>query len=118
MEDDPAVRLLVVNLLQRCGYTVLLAATGVAALEVWAKHKAQVQLLLTDMIMPDGMTGRELALRLKQEQPGLKVIYTSGYSAEIVGKGHALFDGNDFLQKPFSPLLLAQTVRTCLDRGK
>ncbi|HTI99963.1 MAG TPA: response regulator [Dongiaceae bacterium] len=118
VEDDPAVRLLVVNLLQRCGYTVLLAATGVAALEVWAKHKAQVQLLLTDMIMPDGMTGRELALRLKQEQPGLKVIYTSGYSAEIVGKGHALFDGNDFLQKPFSPLLLAQTVRTCLDRGK
>ena len=116
VEDDPAVRLLVSNLLQRSGYTVLVAPTGITALEVWKEHKTRIQLVLTDMIMPDGMTGRELANRLKQERPGLKVIYTSGYSAEVVGKGHALLDGTDFLQKPYSPLTLAQTVRACLDR--
>jgi nitrogen-specific signal transduction histidine kinase/CheY-like chemotaxis protein len=116
VEDEPALRLLVSNLLQRCGYTVLLAASGVAALDVWKEHHARIQLLLTDMIMPDGMTGRELAERLKREKPELKVICTSGYSAEIVGKGHALIEGADFLQKPYSPLQLTTVVRACLDR--
>ena len=116
VEDDSAVRLLVSNCLQRRGYTVLSAVSGVAALEVWKEHKDRIQLLLTDMVMPDGMMGSELAERLQKEKPKLKVIYSSGYSAEVVGKGHTFFEGINFLQKPYPPLKLAQTVRACLDR--
>lgn len=115
VEDEPAVRLLVANLLQRCGYTVLTAATGVAALEVWKEHQDKIQLLLTDMIMPGGMTGRELAERLRAERQSLKVIYTSGYSVDILEKAPALVDGFNFLQKPYQSAKLAQTVRNCLD---
>lgn len=116
VEDEPALRLLVSNLLQRCGYTVLTAVSGVAALDVWKGNQERVTLLLTDMIMPDGMTGRELAETLKREKPQLKVICTSGYSAEVVGKSHSLLEGADFVQKPYSPMQLMQAIRTCLDR--
>ncbi|MGA2280637.1 MAG: response regulator [Verrucomicrobiota bacterium] len=116
VEDEQPVRLLVGNLLQRCGYTVLLAVSGIAALDVWEKHKDGIQLLLTDMVLPDGMMGRELAEKLKGEKPQLKVIYTSGYSANVVGKGPSLVEGINFLQKPYHPHKLAQTVRDCLDR--
>jgi len=115
-EDEPAVRSLVDNLLRRCGYTVLTAESGVAALEVWKGHRDKIQLLLTDMIMPDGMTGFDLAQRLRSEQPGLKVVYTSGYSADIFGKDSTLIRDGHFLQKPYHPHQLAQTVRDCLDQ--
>ena len=115
VEDEPAVRLLVSNLLQRCGYTVLLAASGVAALNVWKTEKERVDLLLTDMVMPDGMSGRDLARVLQRDKPGLKIIYTSGYSAAVSGDGPALTEGVNFLQKPYPPYHLAKTVRACLD---
>jgi CheY-like chemotaxis protein len=115
-EDEPAVRSLVDNLLRRCGYTVLTAESGVAALEVWKGHRDKIQLLLTDMVMPDGMTGFDLAQRLRSEQPELKVIYTSGYSADIFGKDSTLIRDGLFLQKPYHPHQLAQTVRDCLDQ--
>ncbi len=117
VEDERAVRLLVNNLLQRCGYTVLMAESGVAALEVWKEHQHRIALLLTDMVMPDGMSGRELARRLKQGNPRLKVIYTSGYSAAITGEVPPLTEGVNFLQKPYPPHHLAKTVRACLDRA-
>ena len=116
VEDEQAVRLLVGNLLQRCGYTVLLAVSGIEALNLWELHKDRIQLLLTDMVLPDGMMGRELAERVKGEKPQLKIIYTSGYSANVVGKGPSLVEGVNFLQKPYHPHKLAQTVRDCLDR--
>jgi PAS domain S-box-containing protein len=115
-EDEPAVRSLVNNFLRRCGYTVLTAESGVAALEVWKGHRDKIQLLLTDMIMPDGMTGFDLAQRLRSEQPELKVVYTSGYSADIFGKDSTLIRDGHFLQKPYHPHQLAQTVRDCLDQ--
>ena len=118
VEDEQAVRLLVGNLLQRCGYTVLLAVSGIEALNLWEQHKDEIQLLLTDMVLPDGMMGRELADKLKGEKPQLKVIYTSGYSANVVGKGPSLVEGINFLQKPYHPQKLAQTVRDCLDQQK
>ena len=118
MEDEQAVRLLVGNLLQRCGYTVLLAVSGIEALNLWEQHKDEIQLLLTDMVLPDGMMGRELAEKLKGEKPQLKVIYTSGYSASVVGKGPSLVEGVNFLQKPYHPQKLAQTVRDCLDQKR
>ena len=114
VEDDFPVRMLVSNLLQRCGYTVLQAESGVAALQVWNEHRNRIRLLFTDLIMPDGMTGRELAEKLQSEKPGLKVIYTSGYSTEV-GKGLQLIEGVNFLQKPYPSGKLVQAVRKSLD---
>ncbi|MFO1476836.1 MAG: response regulator [Verrucomicrobiota bacterium] len=102
-------------MLKRLGYRVLDAASGVSAIEVWKKHKRDIRLLLTDMVMPDGMSGRELAQRLLKENPKLKVIYTSGYSPEIAGKNFPLREGVNFLPKPYKTAHLAETVRTCLD---
>jgi len=116
VEDEPPVRLLASNLLQRCGYTVLVAESGAAALPVWKAHREKIHLLLTDMVMPEGISGRELAEKLKADRPALKIIYTSGYSADIIGREPRLVDGSNFLQKPYHPLKLAQIVRDCLDR--
>jgi two-component system, cell cycle sensor histidine kinase and response regulator CckA len=66
--------------------------------------------------MPDGLSGRELARRLQEDRPNLKVIYSSGYSATVGGKGPELMEGVNFLQKPYPPHHLAKTVRDCLDR--
>lgn len=116
VEDEPPVRLLANNLLQRCGYTVLVAESGVAALPIWKKHREKIQLLLTDMVMPEGISGRELAETLRADRPDLKIIYTSGYSADIIGREPQLIDGSNFVQKPYHPLKLAQTIRNCLDQ--
>jgi len=115
VEDEPALRELVVSLLELCGYRVYQARTGVEALKVWARHKEEVDLLLTDMVMPEGMTGRQLAERLQAEDPALKVIYTSGYSPGMAGKDITLMEGFDFLAKPYPPSRLAHVVRECLD---
>ena len=117
VEDELAVRVLVSNLLQRCGYTVLAAESGVAALKVWQEHQDRIQLLLTDIIMPDGMNGYELAQQLQAAQPGLKVVYTSGYSGEVVGKSLNLIDGVNFLQKPYLPQKLLQILQDHLGRN-
>jgi CheY-like chemotaxis protein len=77
----------------------------------------EIQLLLTDLMMPGGMTGKDVGGRLLQENPELKVIYTSGYSADLVGKEIRLQEGVNFLGKPFEARQLAQTVRNCLDRN-
>ena len=69
------------------------------------------------MVMPDGMSGRDLAERLMAQRPHLKVIYTSGYSSDVLGKEPALVEGVNFLQKPYDPRKLAEIVRNHLDRG-
>jgi signal transduction histidine kinase/CheY-like chemotaxis protein len=115
VEDEPALRELVVNILELCGYRIYQAGTGPQALKVWEEHKAEIDLLLTDMVMPEGMSGGQLAERLKAEDPGLKVIYTSGYSPGMAGKDIALLEGFNFLPKPYPPRRLAHLVRECLD---
>jgi DNA-binding NtrC family response regulator len=72
-------------------------------------------LLLTDMVMPGGIMGSELAERLSGQSPRLKVIYTSGYSPGMAGKDASLLEGRNFLSKPYSIGKLAQFVRECLD---
>jgi len=114
-EDEPILRELVVNILEFCGYRTYQAETGPAAIKTWQEHRSEIKLLLTDMMMPGGMTGRQLAERLHQDDPGLKVIYTSGYSPGMAGKDIALLEGFNFLAKPYSPGKLAQVVRECLD---
>ena len=114
VEDEPLLRELVAKVLKEYDYRVLEAETGVAALKVWEANEGKVDLLLTDMVMPGGIGGAELAQQLRKRKFDLRVIYTSGYSTEIGGKS---LSENDpmFLAKPYRPPQLAQRVRKCLD---
>ncbi|MCX7868160.1 MAG: response regulator, partial [Limisphaera sp.] len=114
VEDEPDLRELVCELLVACDYTVHAAATGVEALHVWDRVGGRVDLLLTDVVMPQGINGRELAEELRRRKPDLRVIYTSGYSGALAGHRLRLEDGW-FLPKPYRPGLLARVVRACLD---
>ena len=114
VEDESILREWVSDILQRCDYQVLAAANGVEALKVWEEQDGKIDLLLTDMVMPEGLTGGDLARQLKIRQPQLKVIYTSGYSDEIMGNETGLPDG-PFLPKPYPAPQLAKLVRDCLD---
>lgn len=115
VEDEPALRRLTRTLLQRSGYRVYDAASGAEALPVWNQHAGEIDLLLTDMIMPDRITGAGLAKTLQAQKSNLKIIYTTGYSLEALRTDLQLEDGVNFLAKPYSPAKLAQTVRRCLD---
>jgi signal transduction histidine kinase/CheY-like chemotaxis protein len=114
VEDQVELRELVREVLEAYDYQVSLAASGPEALRIWKKAEGKFDLLVTDMIMPGGMNGRELADELKKLKPGLRIIYTSGYSSELIGKdlGH---DNAAFLPKPYRPPQLALVVRKALD---
>jgi len=116
VEDEPSLRALVRTVLSRLGYHVLTAASGVEAREVWNRHRGQIHLLITDMVMPEGVSGPDLARTLRQKYPGLKVIFTSGYSVDLTREELQLEEGVNFLGKPFKPGHLAQTIRKCLDQ--
>jgi two-component system cell cycle sensor histidine kinase/response regulator CckA len=95
-------------------YHVIEASSGVEALKAWDENDGQIDLLLTDMIMPEGMTGSEVAAQLRRRKPGLKVIFSTGYSVEVVEDDFNRGDAA-FLPKPYLPPQLAQLVRECLD---
>jgi len=115
VEDEAPVRELVCSVLRALGYRVMDADNGARAWEAWQRHKDEIELVLTDIIMPGGMTGRDLVERIRAERPDLKAIYTSGYSSDIVGKDFVLHEGVNYLQKPFLPQVVARAVRKCLD---
>ena len=115
VEDEIPVRRLAKLLLQRHGYQVFEAGSGREALTVWAAQEPNINLLLTDMIMPGGWTGRELAKRILADVPNLKIIYTTGYSPETFSADLPLHEGLNFLAKPYPPNKLLETVRRCLD---
>ncbi len=117
VEDEPSLRHLVRNVLSRMGYRILEAPTGVTALDIWKQQKDDIQLLLTDMVMPDGISGTDLAQQLRKDNPDLKVIITSGYSAEMAGQDFELQEGVNFLSKPFNPRQLAEIVRKSLGQN-
>jgi PAS domain S-box-containing protein len=112
VEDESAVRQLVCTLLVKQGYRVIQADSGAAALEMWTGHQSEVDLLLTDIMMPGGMDGWELARRLKADKPALKVVYTSGYNPEMAGRKVLQVH---FVAKPYQMAKLAQAVRCALD---
>jgi signal transduction histidine kinase/ActR/RegA family two-component response regulator len=114
-EDDPALRASVRRTLSRLGYRILEAPTGVKALEVWKENRHEIGLLVTDMMMPDGMTGNILADHIHEDDPSLNVIYMSGYSADVGEKKLGLKEGLNFLAKPFPAIRLAKLIREKLD---
>jgi CheY-like chemotaxis protein len=116
VEDEDAVRLTTAQLLRRNGYQVIEAASGSEALHLWDHLTRKVDLLLTDIVMPDGITGRELAVQLRARVPELRIIYTSGYAINLPGIENELIEGKNFLHKPFRAEHLAAVVRRCLDR--
>ena len=118
VEDEKAVRHLVTTTLERCGYTVLTAATGRDAMKVWEKSKDRIHLLLTDVIMPDGMSGTELGDRLALENPDLKIIYTSGHGQKAFGNPDTELDSRSFILKPYSLHQIAALIRLRLDESK
>jgi two-component system cell cycle sensor histidine kinase/response regulator CckA len=115
VEDELPLRELARVVLEEYHYNVLEAGCGAQALEVWKKHKDEIHMLLTDMVMPGGMSGRDLAEKIQAEKPELKVLYSSGYSPDVVGGYFKLPENSFFLAKPYHPPKLAQAVRECLD---
>jgi DNA-binding NtrC family response regulator len=115
VEDEEMVRRLARSVLELKGYTVHEAPNGRVAMEIWNRQKDSIDLLLTDLIMPGDQSGRELAERLKTEKPGLRVIYCSGHSDDMLGSDFVLRRQFNFLQKPYNPSMLARIVRDCLD---
>ena len=115
VEDEAPVRSLARTLLERKGYHVIEADSGLSALQIWQQHRDAIDLLLTDMVMPEGVSGRELAERLCSEKPGLKVVYCSGYTDEMLGENSPPRDTPNFMEKPFDSHRLLKQVRDCLD---
>jgi len=114
VEDDAAVRSLVVEVLQSYNYNVLEAEDGDTAIERWSGWKDQVDLLLTDMVMPGEANGLDVARHCLAGKPGLKVIYTSGYSSELFGSDIRLEDGVNYLPKPYLSGKLSTIIRNAL----
>ncbi len=114
VEDEPSLRELGRMILQNLGYVIIEASSGAEALKVWTQARDRVDLLLTDLVMPEGVSGLQLGRRLAADKPGLKIIYVSGYSSEVNGK-EDVQQQICFLQKPYAAQSLARIVREVLD---
>jgi CheY-like chemotaxis protein len=115
VEDEAAVRKLVLRNLAEHGYEVLTADSGPAAIELVSQHRDAIQLLLTDVVMP-GMSGKELYRTLSATRPEMRVLYMSGYTEDIIARQGLLEPGTELLEKPFRAEWLLQRVRQVLDR--
>jgi len=115
VEDEELVRSLARRILQRHGYNVVEAENGGAAYLLCKKHEGVIDLLLTDVIMPN-MNGRELYDQLIELRPDLKVLYMSGYTEDVIAQHGVLDPGTPFIQKPFTIEALARKIREVLDR--
>ncbi len=115
-EDEAIVRELAVTSLRERGYTVIEARNGAEALRLAHEHHGKVDLILTDVVMPV-MGGREMADAVRESYPGIKILFTSGYSDEVIVSHGVLRKGINFIQKPYRGDNLARRVREVLDRS-
>ena len=115
VEDEPILRSMARDILEECGYHILEASSGKEALDVWNRQANEIDLLLTDMVMPEGLSGVELAKHLLATRPRLKVVFTSGYTANEVNQEMLAQTRASFLSKPYTHTELAKAVRDCLD---
>ena len=116
VEDELPVREMVRDVLVRQGYRVHEAGSGREALDVWGRCRKDIDLVLTDIVMPDGIMGTDLVQRLMADRPDLPVIFTSGYSQESDRVHVELVDGVNFLQKPYRPATLIRLLRERLEK--
>jgi CheY-like chemotaxis protein len=114
VEDEEAVRELAHTILATQGYSVLVAESTAHAEQLAASSSHEIQLLLTDVVMP-GVGGRELARRITARNARIRVLFMSGYTDNVIAQGGVLEAGVAFLQKPFTPRALRQKVREALD---
>ena len=114
VEDEASLRGMAEKILKRLGYHVISAPDGPEALKLWPDLRGKIDLLFTDMMMPGGMTGRELAEQLERDQPGLPVIYSTGYSVDFTNPELNLVEGVNFLLKPYDATALTRAVRKAL----
>jgi two-component system cell cycle sensor histidine kinase/response regulator CckA len=114
VEDEPGVRALADAVLKKLGYKVLIADGGEAALGIWAEHRGSIDVLLTDVIMPR-MSGGDLAHKLREMNPRLKILFMSGYTDDMIA-GHGILAGEtQLIQKPFTAEALGRKLRNVLD---
>jgi two-component system, cell cycle sensor histidine kinase and response regulator CckA len=116
VEDNEQVRELACAILQRHGYSVLVAGDGPDAIKIFTSHVDSIDLLLTDVVLPD-MNGKAVYEKLAELSPGLRVLYMSGYTDNVIVHRGVLQQGVDFIQKPFNVQALAAKVREVLDRS-
>jgi two-component system, cell cycle sensor histidine kinase and response regulator CckA len=116
VEDEAAVRRIVRRLLEQRGYRVLEATNGNEALTVFERHRQEVRLLVTDLMMP-GVGGRELVARLRARAPALRVLFMSGYSGDAVRTHGELAPDTAFVEKPFTIEAFARHVSAVLAGG-
>ena len=114
VEDEDAVRTLVKEICEKSGYTVLEASRGNQAIDLFTRHGGPIDPVVTDIVMPQ-MDGRELATRLLEKSPGLRVLFISGYTGDPISEGKESAGKAHFLQKPFSPDAFMAKVREVLD---
>jgi len=115
VEDEAAVRLVVAEMLRRHGYRVLVAADGPEAVALWGDHRTEIAVLFTDMVMPGGMTGRDLADRLRSDRPELKVIIYTGYSQKIAAQPLDAQSHIALLHKPAHSAQILDAIRRSID---
>jgi DNA-binding NtrC family response regulator len=115
VEDEDDVRELTQMVLSKRGYNVIEAHSPAEAERLAGHGGPEIHLLLTDVVMP-GISGRELAKRLSERFPHLRVLFMSGYTYNVIAQNGTLEEGISFLQKPFTPQLLMEKVREALDR--
>lgn len=115
VEDETMVRKLLARLLASQGFEVLAAADGHEALTLWQEHGPSIDLLLTDVVMPEGMSGRALAEVCSEQKPGLKVVYMSGYNMELSDRDGHLRVGINYVQKPYRTDQLFSVIRSVLN---
>jgi len=118
VEDEEMLRELAREILKDAGYRILEATSGREALSVWQRHPGEIDLLLTDMVMPEGVSGVELAEHLVTETPDLKVIFMSGYTSDNVSSELLQRTNASFIQKPYGTAELTKVVRDSLDKNK
>ena len=114
VEDDPDVRVVTQTILERLGYTVLAADNGPAALDLLNRETGKVDLIFTDIVMPGGMNGADLVREAQSRYPGLRALYTSGYTENAL-PGYQLIEGQDLLAKPYRKEMLARKIRDAID---
>ncbi len=114
VEDDPSILTLLKTILKRQGYNVISADSPLAAIELAQRHRSEIRLLVTDVVLPN-MNGRELAKRIGAIAPGLLVLFMSGYTADVIAHRGVLYEDVSFLQKPFDSRQFAEKVRSMLD---